>query len=168
MTNSAFSFLFKDATIVDRQGCSMDLRPPVRDAARGNVICIGDNLAYAETAIKGAFGCGYMAAEATARAIDGKPGNDEYNHYWTHAFNFFSPQYTSRSKQLPPIPAVLNDAETDGLFAWFTDNGIHGMPADILPANREKLTADLPAVAAKFFGHGKARPGSSLNGEEAA
>ncbi|MDH4022871.1 MAG: NAD(P)/FAD-dependent oxidoreductase [Gammaproteobacteria bacterium] len=168
ITNSAFSYLFKGATIVDRQGCSMDLRPPVRDAARGNVICIGDNLAYAETAIKGAFGCGYMAAEATAKALDGKPGNDEYNHYWTHAFNFFSPQYTKRSKRLPPIPVVLDDAETDQLFAWFTANGIYGMPADILPANREKLTADLPGIAAKFFGQDKIDRGPALTGEEAA
>lgn len=168
ISNSAFTGLFKGATIVDRQGCSMDLRPPVRDAARGNVICVGDNLAYAETAIKGAFGCGYMAAEATAKAIDGKQGNDEYNHYWTHAFNFFSPQYTLRSKRLPPIPVVLDDAETDRLFEWFTENGIHGMPADILPANRVKLTADLPKIALKFFGEEKVGQNSNLNGEEAA
>lgn len=166
--NSAFSAMFKRATIVDRQGCSMDLRPPVREAARGNVICIGDNLAYAETAIKGAFGCGYMAAEASTRALDGKPGNDEYNHYWTHAFNFFSPQYNSRSSRLPPIPVVLDDAGTDQLFAWFTDNGIHGMPADILPANREKLTADLPDIAARIFGGGRAEKAANRTGEEGA
>jgi flavin-dependent dehydrogenase len=165
---SAFSYLFKGATIIDRQGCSMDLRPAVRDAARGNVICIGDNLAFAETAIKGAFGCGYMAAEATARALDGKPGNDEYNRYWTHAFNFFSPQYTARSEKLPPIPAVLDDAETDQLFDWFTTNGIYGMPADILPANRDRLTADLPKIAARFFRQEKAERPPNLTGEESA
>ncbi len=168
MENSAFSDLFKRAKIVDRQGCSMDLRPAVREAARGNVICIGDNLAYAETAIKGAFGCGYMAAEATARALDGKPGNDEYNHYWTHAFNFFSPQYTVRSTRQPPIPVVLDDGETDSLFAWFTENGIYGMPADILPANRDKLMADLPQIALKLFGRGSVAQITNLSGEEGA
>ena len=109
-----------------------------------------------------------MAAEATARALDGKPGNDEYNRYWTHAFNFFSPQYTARSEKLPPIPAVLDDAETDQLFDWFTTNGIYGMPADILPANREKLTADLPNVAAKFFRQAKVERAPNLTGEESA
>lgn len=168
LTNSAFNYLFEGATIVDRQGCSMDLRPPVRDAARGNVICIGDNLAYAETAIKGAFGCGYKAAEATAQALEGKEGNDFYNQYWTHAFNFFSPQYNKRSKRLPTIPSVLNDDETDALYGWFTDHGICGMPADILPANREVLTADLPKIAAKFFGHEKPQDGQDLDGKEAA
>lgn|GEM_PF-742287 len=168
LTNSAFSYLFEGAKIVDRQGCSMDLRPAVRDAARGNVICIGDNLAYAETAIKGAFGCGYKAAEATVQALDGKAGNDFYNEYWTHAFNFFSPQYMKRGKRLASIPSILSDDETDALYGWLTDLGIHGMPADILPQHREELTNDLPEIADKFFGKEKPRRGQELDGEEAA
>ncbi|MCE7901673.1 MAG: NAD(P)/FAD-dependent oxidoreductase [Gammaproteobacteria bacterium PRO9] len=168
LKTSAFAGMFARAKIVDRQGCSMDLRPPVREAARGNVICIGDNLAYAETAIKGAFGCGYMAADATKKALDGKPGNAEYNDYWTHAFNFFSPQYNSRSRRQPPIPVVLDDAETDNLFAWFGNNGIHGMPADILPANQAQLTAELPQIAAKLFGGRRPAPGQGRTGEEDA
>lgn len=159
LKDSAFTPMFANARIVDRQGCSMDLRPPVRAAARGNVICVGDNLAYAETAIKGAIGCGYMAAVATASSLDGKDGNAEYNDYWTHAFNFFSPQYSKRAVHLPPIPSVLTDEETDALFAWFTDNGVCGMPADILPDNKDRLTSDLPEIAAKFFNAGKGKGG---------
>ncbi|MGI9343600.1 MAG: NAD(P)/FAD-dependent oxidoreductase [Gammaproteobacteria bacterium] len=151
LTNSAFSDMFAGAKIVDRQGCSMDLRPPVREAARGNVICVGDNLAYAETAIKGAFGCGYMAAEATAASLQGRDGNAEYNDYWTRAFNFFSPQYTARTVRLPPLPSVLDDDETNRLCRWFADHGICGMPNDILPDQREPLQQDLPEIVAKFF-----------------
>ena len=55
-TNSPFSELFAGAKIVARQACNMDLRPPIREAARGNVICVGDNAAFAEVAIKGAMG----------------------------------------------------------------------------------------------------------------
>jgi len=159
LTNSAFSHMFEGTTIVDKQGCSMDLRLPVRDAAVGNVICIGDNVAYAETAIKGAFGCGYKAAEAMALSLDGKDGNSEYNHYWTHAFNFFSPQYNKRTVRLPPIPSVLNDGETDTLFRWFADHEKCGLPSDILPDNRQQLMNDLPEIAAKFFGGGKSTGG---------
>ncbi len=155
--DSAFSDMFAHAKIVDRQGCSMDLRPPVREAARGHVICVGDNVAYAETAIKGALGCGFMAAQATAHSLDGRDGNAEYNEYWTHAFNFFSPQYSKRAVRLPPIPAVLTDEDTDALFRWFGDRGICGMPADILPDHRQDLEADLPQVAARFFGGGARR-----------
>ena len=152
LTNSAFSHWFDGTQIVGKQACNMDLRPAVPDAARGNVICIGDNAAYAETAIKGAIACGYKAAEATAVALEGQNGNSHYNQFWTHSFNFFSPQYQKRGIRLPTIPSVLNDAETDALYAWFTDRGIVGLPADILPDNREQLTSDLPEIAARFFG----------------
>ena len=164
LTNSAFTSMFAGATIVDRQGCSMDLRPPVRTAAAGNVICVGDNLAYAETAIKGAFGCGFKAAEATAMSLEGKDGNSTYNEYWTHAFNFFSPQYNKRTVRLPPIPSVLDDGETDTLFRWFVDHGVCGMPSDILPDNQEQLAQDLPVIASKLFGSRKKRRG----GQQAA
>jgi len=163
LANSAFSHWFEGAKVVGKQACNMDLRPPVRDAARGNVICIGDNAAYAETAIKGAIGCGYMAADATRLALDGREGNDHYNEYWTHAFNFFSPQYSKRGRRLRPIPSVLTDGETDTLYGWFRDNGITGVPADILPYNREQLALDLPGVAAKFFNSEK-----SAGGQQAA
>ncbi len=155
LANSAFSYMFEGAKIVGKQACNMDLRPPVWEAARGNVICVGDNAAFAETAIKGAIACGYRAAEATSKALDAKDGNGFYNEYWTHAFNFFSPQYNKRSRRLPPIPTVLTDGETDTLFRWFTDQEIYGVPADILPDNRERLAADLPEIAAKFFGGAK-------------
>jgi len=131
----------------------MDLRRPVRDTARGNVICIGDNAAYAETAIKGALGCGYKAAEATTAALEGKDGNSQYIEYWTHAFNFFSPQYNKRGRRLASIPSVLDDNETDVLYRWFKDSGIYGLPADILPDNRDRLSEELPGIAAKFFGN---------------
>jgi len=160
MTNSAFSHWFAGAKIVGKQACNMDLRPPVRDAARGNVICIGDNAAYAETAIKGALGCGYKAAEATMLALDGKDGNAQYIEYWTHAFNFFSPQYSKRGRRLAPIPSVLKDDETDLLYRWFRENEIFGLPADILPDNRDRLSEELPGIAAKFFGDEKKSGGA--------
>jgi len=153
MTNSAFSHWFGGATVVGKQACNMDLRRPVRDTARGNVICIGDNAAYAETAIKGALGCGYKAAEATTAALEGKDGNAQYIEYWTHAFNFFSPQYNKRGRRLASIPSVLDDNETDVLYRWFKDSGIYGLPADILPDNRDRLSEELPGIAAKFFGN---------------
>jgi len=152
LTDSAFSHWFEGARIVGKQACNMDLRRPVRDAARGNVICVGDNAAYAETAIKGALGCGYKAAEATVFALDGKDGNGHYNEYWTHAFNFFSPQYSKRSRRLPTIPSALNDEQTDILYRWLKDNEIYGPPADVLPDNRDRLVDELPEIFAKFFG----------------
>jgi len=159
MKSSPFASWFARSKIIDRQGCNQELRPPVREPARGNVICIGDNVAYAETAIKGALGCGYVAAKSSKTALAGQNGNTEYNDYWQHAFNFFSPKYSAWGKQMQPVPRVLDDSEVDTLYKWIGDNGFYGLPFDILPDNRQKFTAELPKIAEKVFAAG-GRPGS--------
>ncbi len=156
-TNSPFSELFAGAKIVARQACNMDLRPPIREAARGNVICVGDNAAFAEVAIKGAMGCGYMAARFSKDAIEGRDGNAAYNDYWQHAFNFFSPQYNRRANGVRSIPEVLTDVETDDLIGWMEDRGISGLPNDVVIEYREQLEHDLPDVCGKLLSREKDR-----------
>lgn len=151
MKSSPFASWFTRSRIVDRQGCNQELRPPVYDPARGNIICIGDNVAYAETAIKGALGCGYVAAKSTKAALAGEDGNARYNDYWQHAFNFFSPKYSAWGRQTQPIPRVLDDDEVDALYKWIDSNGFYGLPFDILPDNRQKFTTELPGIAEKVF-----------------
>jgi len=158
MKSSPFASWFAKSKIVDRQGCNQELRPPVREPARGNVICIGDNVAYAETAIKGALGCGHMAAKSTVATLAGQNGNAQYNDYWQHAFNFFSPKYSAWGKQMQPVARVLDDSEVDALYKWISDNGFYGLPFDILPDNRQKFTTELPKIAEKVFAAG-GRPG---------
>ncbi|MEW6142731.1 MAG: FAD-dependent monooxygenase [Chloroflexota bacterium] len=158
MKSSPFASWFARSKIVDRQGCNQELRPPVRETARGNTICIGDNVAYAETAIKGALGCGYVAAKSTGTALAGQNGNTQYNDYWQHAFNFFSPKYSAWGKQMQPVARVLDDNEIDALYKWINDNGFYGLPFDTLPDNRQKFTAELPKIAEKVFAAG-GRPG---------
>jgi len=150
-TDSPFSEIFAGSKVVARQACNMDLRPPIREAARGNVICVGDNAAFAEVAIKGAMGCGYMAAVSSKEALEGRDGNASYNEYWQHAFNFFSPQYNRRAVGVKKITEVLNDAETDSLIGWFEDHGITGLPNDVIIEHRAQLEQDLPAISAKLL-----------------
>jgi flavin-dependent dehydrogenase len=156
-TNSPFSELFAGAKIVARQACNMDLRPPIREAARGNVICVGDNAAFAEVAIKGAMGCGYMAARCSKDALEGRDGNAAYNDYWQHAFNFFSPQYNRRANGVRSIPEVLTDVEADDLIGWMEDRGISGLPNDVVIEHREQLEHDLPDVCGKLLSREKDR-----------
>lgn len=151
MTDSPFADWFVGAKVVTRLGCNMDLRPPVREPARGNVICVGDNAAFAEVAIKGAIGFGYMAANATKTALEGGDGNDAYNDYWLHAVNYFSPDYRRNTKRIKKLPVVLSDSESDSLFKWVQDNNIYGVPDDCLSAKREQLEAELPDIANKIF-----------------
>ena len=151
MKDSPFSEIFAGAKVVARQACNMDLRPPIREAARGNVICVGDNAAYAETAIKGAFGCGYAAAKATRQALEGGDGNAYYNDYWQHAFNFFSPQYNRRARGVKKMTEVLTDGEIDTLFDWIDGNGIAGLPNDIIMEQAERLLNELPEIHGKLL-----------------
>jgi flavin-dependent dehydrogenase len=151
MKSSPFASWFARSKIVDRQGCNQELRPPVNEPAKGNVICIGDNVAYAETAIKGALGCGYTAAQSTKASLAGNNGNARFNDYWQHAFNFFSPKYSAWGKQMQPVARVLDDAEVDALYKWVSDNGFVGLIFDVLPDNRQKFTAELPKIAEKVF-----------------
>ena len=151
MGNSPFSSWFTNAKVVDRLGCNMPLRPAIWEPARGNVICCGDNAAYAETAIKGALGCGYRAAKASKVSLEGGDGNTQYNQFWQHAFYFHSPQYRNFGKKILPLPMVLNDGETDVLYRWLQDNQLWGLPGDVLTDNLERFKGELPEIAEKVI-----------------
>jgi flavin-dependent dehydrogenase len=153
LTNSPFSEIFAGSTVVAKQACNMDRRPAIRDAARGNVICVGDNAAFAETAIKGALGCGFTAARCSKEAIErGADGaNALYNDYWQHAFNYFSREYNRRVAGVRDFTQALQDAETDILFEWISRHGVSGLPNDIIIENRHQLEQELPEICAKLL-----------------
>jgi flavin-dependent dehydrogenase len=151
MKDSPISPWFASAKIVDRLGCNMALRPAIWEPARGNVICCGDNAAFAETAIKGALGCGYSAAKASKTALDGGDGNGQFNNFWQHAFYFHSKQYLSFTKEIIPVARVLIDTEVDTLYRWLQDNHLWGLPGDVLSDNAHRLKQDLPEIAEKVF-----------------
>jgi hypothetical protein len=153
LSNSPFSHIFAGSNVVVKQACNMDQRPAVREPARGNVMCVGDNAAYAETAIKGALGCGYMAARLSKQALDGGDGdaNAAYNDYWQNAFNFFNPAYSRRVRGVKEITHALTDAETDTLFAWVEGHGLAGLPNDVIIDNREQFERELPEISAKLL-----------------
>jgi len=155
LTESPFREIFAGAKVIARQACNMDRRPAIREAARGNVICVGDNAAFAETAIKGALGCGFTAARCSKQAIErGADGaNAAYNDYWQHAFNFFSREYNRRVAGVREMTLALQDAETDTLVEWINRHGLSGLPNDIIIDNRDKLEQDLPGICAKLLPH---------------
>jgi len=154
MKESPFSPWFEKSRVIDRLGCNMPLRPAIREPARGAVICCGDNAAFAETSIRGALGCGYTAAKASKQALQGGDGNSRYNDFWLHAFNFHSAQYRGFGKKIAPLAMVLDDAEVDTLFTWLGDNGLWGMPGDVLTDNIDRLRAALPDIAEKVIATG--------------
>jgi hypothetical protein len=150
MQNSPFSSWFASSKIIDQLGCNMALKPAILEPARGNIICCGDNAAFAETAIKGALGCGYSAAKAIKTSLEGGDGNGQYNNFWQHAFYFHSRQYLGFSKEIIPVGRVLTDAEIDTLYQWLQNNRLWGLPGDVLSDNAHWLKQDLPEIAEKI------------------
>lgn len=159
MTDSPFSSWFAGSKVVEKQGCNMELRPQVTDTARGNIICIGDNVAYAETAMKGALPLGYTAAKSSQMALEDKDGNQNHNYFWQHSYNSFSPQYRAWGHAVVPISRVLSDAEVDTLYRWIGKNHIHGKINDILSDHRRQFEAELPQIADKVLAKEGGRPG---------
>jgi hypothetical protein len=129
----------------------MKLRPPIWEPARGNLICCGDNAAFAETAIKGALACGYSSAKASKTSLEGGDGNKAYNDFWQHAFYFHSKQYLLFSKEVYPVARVLSDGEIDTLYKWLSDNQLYGLPGDVLSDNMDRFKMDLPDIAEKMI-----------------
>jgi flavin-dependent dehydrogenase len=158
MKDSPFAAWFAKSKVIDRLGCNMSLQPGIWEPACGNVICCGDNSAYAEAAIRGALGCGYAAAKASKKALEGGDGNKQYNDYWQHAFNFHSPQYRSFGRNILPVARVLHDDEVDTLYKWLQDNKLWGLPGDVLSDNKDRFEAELPEIAHKVIATG-GRPG---------
>jgi len=150
MHRSPFASWFKHSKIVSKLACNMALLPNVEKPARGRIICVGDNAAYAETAIKGALGCGYVAGKAIKKSLEGGDGNAMYNDYWDHAFYAHSAEYRAFGRRTLPPARMLDDKETDTLYKWIIDNHLHGMLQDVVADNLERLKADLPQIAAKI------------------
>lgn len=150
MMDSPFSGWFKGAKVVKKMACNMALTSNIDNPARDSLICVGDNAAYAETAMKGAIGCGLKAAQASRMALAGEDGNTYFNKYWDLAFYAHSPQYRAVGRRALPSPRALNDQETDALYQWVLDSHLHGMVNDIVGTNLERLKAERPALYEKL------------------
>jgi flavin-dependent dehydrogenase len=149
MTDSPYASWFKHSKIVSRISCNMALQTNIWDPARGSLICVGDNAAYAETAIKGAIAGGYQAAQATRMALDGEDGNDYYNKYWELAFPSHSMQYRGMTRRNLSPAAMLNDTQMDTLYQWITDHDFHALINDVVGSNLALLEAELPEIHAR-------------------
>lgn len=149
MTDSPYAEWFKHSKIVSRISCNMALQTNIWNPARGNLICVGDNAAYAETAIKGAIAGGYQAAQATKMALEGEDGNDYYNKYWELAFPSHSMQYRSMTRRNLSPAAMLSDSQMDTLYQWITDHDFHALINDVVGSNMALLEAELPEIHAR-------------------
>jgi len=114
---------FRQARLVKRTAYAGRPRTAIRKPVLGRVLVVGDAAAAFETLVVGALACGYQAAKATLRELDGKPGYKEYTQWWLKAFHFHESDYFKKMKMSAGIPlvALCSDAEIDYLYMRLSD-----------------------------------------------
>lgn len=113
---------FKNAELVDKQGCFVKAFSSLKHPYKGNVIVIGDSSAFVEVEVQGAFMCGYHAANAIFKELKGEKGFEDYEEWWRGAFEFNSDEYLRVSQGYALVP-TYTDEELDYLFG-LTENEI--------------------------------------------
>ena len=85
---SPVAWKFENAKVERSHSCTTKAYSPLKTPYRGNCLMIGDAAAFVEVQAQGALNCGYWAADAVAKELDGKPGFQEYTDTWLKTFEF--------------------------------------------------------------------------------
>ena len=82
------AYRFEHAKVERRHCCSTMAYSPLTKPYQGNCLVIGDAAAFVEVQAQGALNCGYWAADAVAKELEGRPGFQEYMDRWLETFEF--------------------------------------------------------------------------------
>lgn len=85
---SPVAYMFENAKIERTHSCTTKAYSPIKTPYKGNCLMLGDSAAFVEVQMQGALNCGYWAAEALYKELQGKPGFQEYTDTWLKTFEF--------------------------------------------------------------------------------
>lgn len=125
INNSPLKENFKNATLIDKQGCAVKAFSSMKVPYKNNVLVIGDSAAFVEVEVQGALMCGYHAAIAINGELQGKNGFENYTKWWNDAFEFNSDEYLLVSQGYALVP-TYTDEELDYLFALIENQILEG------------------------------------------
>ncbi|MBE6050238.1 MAG: NAD(P)/FAD-dependent oxidoreductase [Clostridium sp.] len=125
INNSPLKENFKNATLIDKQGCAVKAFSSMKVPYKNNVLVIGDSAAFVEVEVQGALMCGYHAAMAINDELQGKNGFENYTNWWKNAFEFNSDEYLLVSQGYALVP-TYTDEELDYLFALVENQILEG------------------------------------------
>jgi len=112
---SPMADIFKNAKIEERYCCSVKAFTPIKKPYNGNALIIGDSAAFVEVQAQGALNCGFLAADAVAKELEGKKGFEKYTKWWLDTFEFNSEGMMRVQQGYALIPTYTDD-EIDYLF----------------------------------------------------
>lgn len=116
VNDSPLSGVFKGSHMVDKMSCVVRAYMPLLNPCANNAIIIGDAAAFVEVETQGALLCGYHAAQAVLKELEGQDGWTDYTEWWQTSFEFNGPDYMKVSQGYALVP-VYTDDEIDYLFA---------------------------------------------------
>ena len=157
-TDSPMAKNFANAKLIKKQGCAVKAFTSMQEPCRGNVIAIGDSAAMVEVEVQGGFLCGYKAAIALEKELNGENGFEEYTKWWQESFEFNSSDYMRVSQGYALVP-VYSDDELDYLFALAEGVNMHGTYSqyitpkllwDCIHRSDEKIKKERPEIFAKM------------------
>lgn len=85
---SSVAWMFEDAKIERTHSCNTKAYSPLKTPYKGNCLLIGDSAAFVEVQAQGALNCGFWAADAVAKELEGKNGFRDYTQTWRNTFEF--------------------------------------------------------------------------------
>jgi flavin-dependent dehydrogenase len=115
-TKGPLAYMFEHAKIEEKYSCSVKAFTPLKTPYRGNVLVIGDSAAFVEVQAQGGLNCGFKAADAVAKELNGEQGFAEYTDWWLKSFEFNSEGMMRVSQGYALIPTYEDD-EVDYLFS---------------------------------------------------
>jgi len=139
---------FRHARVVEKIACTNVMRQPIRKPLAGNVVIIGDAGAPDSTWIQGAMACGYQAAKATAKELDGKRGYSEYTRWWQQAFAFNRQDHFKTFNLAYSLSMVCNSEDIDYIYSLFQDK--IGIPPCLVNKNMHLIKEGRPELYEKL------------------
>jgi flavin-dependent dehydrogenase len=115
---------FTKAKVAYKMGVSVKAFMPIERPVMGNVLAIGDAAALAEVENQGALMCGYHAAHAVIKELEGGSGFEAYLDWWQRSFEFFTAEISHLQNYT--INAYYEDEEIDYLFSLVEGETLEG------------------------------------------
>ncbi|MBE6072452.1 MAG: NAD(P)/FAD-dependent oxidoreductase [Clostridium butyricum] len=149
---------FKNAKLIDKQGCPVKAFASLKTPYKDNVIVIGDSAAFVEVETQGALMCGYHAANAIKEELEGKNGFEKYSDWWKDSFEFNNDDYLLVSQGYALVPTYTDD-ELDYLFGLVEGEVLEGTYSQYktpkliwgsILAHKEKIIAERPEIYSKI------------------
>ena len=148
---------FAKAKVAYKMGVSVKASMPIERPVMQNVLAIGDTAALAEVENQGALMCGYHAAHAVIKELEGGDGFETYIDWWRRSFEFFTPEISHLQNYT--INAYYEDEEVDYLFSLVQGETLEGtvnqykFPKKLWEAilrHKERIKKERPELSQKI------------------